>query len=173
MSKDGAPIGHNSQIEISESRFLSYVAAHGDLEQQIEALNGKRRKLRKSMKADGIRLAEFDAFQKFHLMARADVEDHFRHLEQYLKWGRHPIGTQFSLNLGGGGDDFEDEAAVIARANEGSVEAGFWAGLRNEPMSENPHDEGTDAGQAWIEAWHDGQARRKAEDVDPLDDDDE
>lgn len=170
--KDTTPsVGHNSTIEIGEGKYHAYVAAHADLDAEIEGLKAKRKKLRKKMRADGIRLVQFDAAQTLAAMKRSDVEDHFLHLKQYMTWNRHPIGTQFGLDLGEPQEgDFEDEDVVLAKAKESAIQEGFWAGITNKPMSENPHDDNTDAGQAWIQAWHDGQEKRAAENIDPLDD---
>ena len=173
MKDTTAGPGHNSTIEIGEGKFHAYLAAHGDLDEQIAALRGKRKKLRKQMRADGVRLTEFDAALKFADMSRVDVEDHYVHLQHYMRWLRHPVGTQFNLALGEPADDFEDEEAVLAKAREGAIQDGFWAGIRNRPMGENPHEEATEAGQAWIGAWHDGQKQRTAENIDPLDDEDD
>lgn len=165
--------GHNS-IGVSEDKYHAFMAAHIDLDEQAAIIAQKRKKLRKSMRAEGIRLTEFDAAMKFAEMSRADVQDHFVHLQQYMRWNRHPVGTQFSLDLGGSASgDFEDEEAIKARASETAIQDGFFAGISNKPMSSNPHDDNTDAGQAWIKAWHDGQERRKAESIDPLDDTDD
>lgn len=165
--------GHNSVIEISEEKYHAYVGRHADLEEQAQIIAKKKKNLRKQMRADGIRLTEFDAASKLAELKRDDVDDHFRHLQQYLRWNRVPIGEQFELNIPEAAGGFEDEAAILARATATATQDGFWAGIRNRPMGENPHDDNTDAGQAWIKAWHDGQARRNAESLDPLDDDGE
>lgn len=173
MPKDTSPpVGHNSTIEVSEAEFLKFLANHEDLDARIKVLTDQRKKLRKSMRTAGVRLVEFDAFRKFADMTRGDVQDHFTHLKHYMEWGRIPIGTQFALNFGDVVDD-EDDEAIIKRAVDDATQAGFMAGLKNLPETENPHDANTAPGQAWIKAHHDGLSRREHElSVDPMSDDD-
>jgi hypothetical protein len=173
MPDGSPPIGHNSEIEIGEADFLKFFADHSDLEEQIESLSAKRKKLRKHMRAAGVRLTEFDAMRKLQNMQRKDVEDHFVHLKHYMAWGRVPMGTQFSFELDPESDE-EPEEKIIARAVEEATSAGFLAGLKNVAPSENPHDGNSDQGQAWIKAHHDGLAQREHElSVAPMSDDDD
>ena len=170
---DGTPpMGHNS-IEVSEADFLKFFADHSDLEEQIEILATKKKRLRKAMRHAGIRLTEFDAMRKFQDMQRKDIEDHFVHLKAYMSWGRVPLGTQFSFDLAPESDEPSEEE-IIAKATENATSEGFLAGLKNKPASDNPHDGHSHAGQAWIKAHHDGLERRNHElSVDPMSDDDD
>lgn len=164
--------GHNSGTDVSEGAFLADLAAHSDLDFKIKNLMDLRKKLRKEMRAKGVRLTEFDTARKFANMKRDDVQDHFVHLAEYMRWMRHPIGTQFNLDLPSDQEgDFEDDDVILARSIENAVQDGFMAGLSNKDMNENPHDTGSDIGQKWIEAWHDGQKRRGHESIDPHDND--
>ena len=174
MPKDTSPgAGHNS-IEVIEADFLKFLADLEDLDAKIKVLTDQRKKHRKTMRAAGIRLTEFDAFRKFSDMTRGDVQDHFTHLKQYMEWGRIPIGTQFDLNLDDPIDDDEDDEQIIQRAVSDATQAGFMAGLKNMPDTENPHDGNTEAGQAWIKAHHDGLERRKHElSFEPMSEDDD
>ncbi|MEM7211961.1 MAG: hypothetical protein AAF479_08715 [Pseudomonadota bacterium] len=167
MPDGSPPMGHNS-IEVTEADFLKFFADHSDLEEQIEILATKKKRLRKAMRHAGIRLTEFDAMRKFQDMQRKDIEDHFVHLKAYMSWGRVPLGTQFTLDIEPVQDE-EPEEKIIARAVEEATSEGFLAGLKNLSPAENPHDGNSEQGQAWLKAHGDGVARREHElSVDPM-----
>lgn len=175
MPKDSSPgPGHNIDIGVPQEVFLSHLAKHNALMEVEQNAKAARKKFRKQMKADGIRLKEFDTLVMFNDMNRDDVKDHFEHLHAYMVFARHPIGHQFEMLIDPTGSDGFSEKGdeiPIEQAMENATQAGFWAGLHDKPMSESPHDDNTEIGQAWIKAWHDGQDMKPSTEPMSADDD--
>lgn len=152
---------HN-RIGIDQETFDKHHALIARAEAEMAVAREKLKKVRKAAKADGIMLKLFDAQRHLAELPRGEQELQLFHSQAYLQWLRAPVGHQFALSLDGGGDAFDEESDADAEARivEEAKGAGWRAGLKGEAWEdENPHDVNTPAGQAWLDAYRDGQKK--------------
>lgn len=152
---------HN-RLGFDRETFDKHCALIGRAEAEMAVAREKLKKARKAAKADGIMLKRFDAIRHLADLPRAEQELQLLHDQAYLQWLRAPVGHQFALSLDGAGDAYDDESDedVEARTVEDAKGAGWRAGLKGEVWEKDcPHDANTAAGQAWIEAYREGQQK--------------
>jgi ribosome modulation factor len=83
-------------------------------------------------------------------------------LTKYLKLLGLPIQKEQA--------DLFEFAPALQPIEERARELGTGAGILGEPLSDNPHDASTAAGQAWIAGWHEGvEMRDRMHDEDAAD----
>ena len=151
--------GHNL-IGVDRNDFDGWSARHSAATEELKVAQAKRNKIRKAMRAAGIILGVFDRTAKLVDMSREEQQTEFVHTEAYLKWHRAPIGQQFSLILVSNDafdDDDEGAAALIVEDAKG---AGWRAGRDGKWEDVNPHPANSEAGQAWLGAYREGQEKK-------------
>ena len=151
---------HN-RLGFDRETFDKHCAVIGRCEAELNIAREKLKKARKAAKADGVLLKRFDAMRHLAELPRAEQELQLLHDQAYLQWLRAPVGHQFSMELAAGDAyDEETDEAIEARTVEDARGAGWRAGLKGEVWEdENPHDANTAAGQAWLEAYREGQEK--------------
>ncbi len=151
--------GHNV-IGIDRADFNKWVARHAAAEAECEVANVNRRKIRKEMRAEGIKLIQFDAMRKLIELTRDEQAETLVHSRYYLEWLGSPLGHQITMDFDEGEDPFDgDAAAAEAKVAEAAEGAGFQAGLTG--AGNNPHEENTPAGQGWMKGHHEGADQRR------------
>lgn len=150
-----ASAGHNSgELTPAESRALMF--HHFNLIEaqklKVKAEQDALKKLRKTARADGLIMADLD------YMARcADLED--PNIAPYELRRRAEIASWFALPVNFQPDMFTDRMPLDDRAYEEGVAAGLQG---KDPTA--PYDAASQAGQRWLEGWHEGQ-RQMREDL--------
>lgn len=147
--------GHNSgELTPAESRVL-HMHHFRLIEAQkaiVKAAQDDLKKLRKTAKADGLVMADLD------YMARcANLEDPTIAPAEIRR--RAEIASWFALPVNFQADMFVDRMPLDDRAYEEGVAAGLQG---KDPMA--PYDQGSSAGQKWLQGWHEGQ-RQMREDL--------
>lgn len=150
-----AQTGHNSgELTPAESRVL-HMHHFRLIEAQkavVKAAQDDLKKLRKTAKADGLVMADLD------YMARcANLEDPTIAPAEIRR--RAEIASWFALPVNFQPDMFTDRMPLDDRAYEEGVAAGLQA---KDPVP--PYDEASNAGQRFMEGWHEGQ-RQMREDL--------
>jgi hypothetical protein len=145
MDGGGAKWGGN----VSKELFHVHAAALAKDERKRDEIQGRIRNRRKQMKADGINLQVFDAVRKLAKLDPADIIDALNTQTLYGQFDGVVPFTQLSFI---DALDMSDEA--IAQRARG---AGLIAGREGRDMSDNPNAPDSEAGQAWIQGWHEGQ----------------
>lgn len=151
-----AGIGHNggrlSEEDEMNLLFIN-VGLVSNAQAKLATANSEVRNAYKRAKADGfskkqvdlaIRLRTEEGQKSF----KADLEDSAR----IARWSGMAIGEQGSLF------DEKDRTPIAERA----YDEGRRAGLQSEDLNSNPYDVTTEAGQAYISGWHDGQSKYRA-----------
>ncbi len=114
----------------------------------------KYNKLRKQAKAEGFKLRIMDEAVRIHQAEDEEIiTQEIKDRVQMAVWMGLPLGSQLGMF------DTDHLAPLVDRARAEGETAGL---LGKEAKSE--YDESTDAGQAWLEGWHEGQ-RLAAEDL--------
>lgn len=146
--------GHNSELTPAEWKAIKFDHFHKIMAQKAkrDAEDAEYKRLRKMAKADKIVLSDID-----FMMKCADIEDdtiltdRLKREAEIASWFALPIQFQadmFDVGL----EPLEDRAA-----REG--EAAGYRGKEPAP----PYDTASDAGQAWLKAWHAGNERRMSD----------
>lgn len=138
--------------QFNQSDTLYWIHRHREIEAKEKALKKERNMLRRDMKNQGVMLNEFDRMRGLMEMSDSAIEDTFKQLFRLMRFVALPIGTQIGF--------FDDrpEAPEPKDARQRAGEQGFMAGATGANQTDNPHELNTDAGQAWLEQWHKGQA---------------
>ncbi len=142
--------GHNHELSPQEHRALRmhHVMELNRIDEEMEPLKAKRKKIRKLAKADGFKLFEIDAAHR--LLNLEDPNIFVDELNSMID-----IAKSFNvLPPGEQGDLFPDRRP----SQEKSFDAGKVAGLAaHEPKAPDGLDE-----QKWMEGWHAGQEEMAA-----------
>ena len=173
MTDETVTAGHNSQggTMPAEGDFLRHYARWCDRDKRRKALKDEEKAHKKEMQLDGIRMDMFAEFVKLNEMDTDAVAERFAHLGAYLRFGRHPIGSQLPLDMGGAPEDLEgDDDAIEARARETAAAEGFRAGVLNEPADCGKYDVTTALGQEWLTSYGEGVKfnLREQQDLPPI-----
>ncbi len=151
--------GHNL-IGIDQPTFNAWVAKISGAEAECKTANERRNKLRKQMRAGGIKLGVFDAMRRLVELPRTEQAEDLTHSRYYLEWLRSPLGHQITMAFDAPGDAFdEDDKAAEARIVDDARGAGWRAGLAGKWEDDNPHEVNSEPGQAWLGAYRDGQKK--------------
>jgi len=126
------------------------VAQAAAVQREREELN----RLRKLAKADGFKLALIDEAMRMNdIEDDSIIVDEMKEWMQIAAWMGLPVGQQIDLFS-------EPDRTPLTDA---AFAAGRTAGLlARDPKP--PHEESTEAGQAWMRGWHEGQ-RMMGEDL--------
>lgn len=143
-----AEAGHNSDLTPAERAALRmhHVRRLLEIADRMKPILEERKSARSLAKAEGFKLSEIDAAIRLATMDDTDIfVAEIKELIEIAKaFNALPPGEQ--------GDLFPDPRPLDEKAfDEGKV-AGL-KGLNPEP----PHDTGSQAGQAWLRGWHEGQ----------------
>ncbi len=150
--------GHNL-IGVDQETFDKWSAIHSRDTAAVKLAQAQRNKTRKGMRAAGIILGVFDRTEKLAGMSRQEAQTEMVHTEAYLRYHRAPLGQQFSLTLVSSDAYDDDDDAAEARVIEDAKGAGWRAGRAGEWQEKSPYTADSASGQAWLEAWHEGQKK--------------
>lgn len=153
--------GHNS-AGVTVEVFNRHLALIEAAEAACIISNKRRNTLRKSARADGILLGEFDAMRKLAGLTRLEQIDKLTASRAYLIYLRSPLGEQMKMEFDSL-DPFNetDDAAARVRIEADAESDGYRAGLAGVIWEDdNPHEVSGNEGQAWIKGWRDGQTNR-------------
>lgn len=167
MPKDAAAVAaknHNSSL--SQAQFEDIVSELIDIDAEIAALKVRRKKVRQHGKARGAVMGEIDEAMKLAKMSAEELVERQQRVSTYLTYLRVPVGFQFEL-LNGVAQVVDidkkrpakERKQILARVRD----AGFRAAMLGDDITDNPHAPNGDAGQAWMEGWHEGNGRRQEE----------
>lgn len=134
------PPDHNSAVP-NQSDFLTYVARQRKVDEQIGELNKKKSNIRKDAKLAGVVLKQMDAVIALADMGPDAAEEHLRVESLYMRFMGLPTGPQ--------GDLMTDMEPVPTDGREHAYQHGYMAGFAQD--ADNPHDQGSEEGQLWIE----------------------
>ncbi len=160
-STEPAPgIGNNS-AGVTAEVFNRHLALIETAEAACEIANKKRSTLRKSARAAGIKLTEFDAMRKVAGLTRLEQIEKLTAARDYLIYLRSPLGAQMKMEFDAIDPFNEDDAAAKVRIEADAEAEGYRAGLAGVLWEDNnPHEVPSDAGQGWIKGWREGQTNR-------------
>jgi ribosome modulation factor len=158
---DPAPgIGNNS-AGVTAEVFNRHLALIETAEAACEIANKKRSTLRKSARAAGIRLTEFDAMRKIAGLPRLEQIEKLTSARDYLIYLRSPLGAQMKMEFDAIDPFNEDDAAAKTRIAADAEAEGYRAGLAGVLWEDNnPHSPDLPEGQCWIKGWREGQTNR-------------
>jgi ribosome modulation factor len=155
---DNNGIGHNGpdgeQDEFAltpreqEALFFSHLNPLLRQKAKCDEERAKYNKLRKQAKAEGFKLRIMDEAVRIHEAEDDEIiAQEIKDRVQMAAWMGLPVGSQLGMF------DTDHLAPLVDRARSEGKVAGA---LGKEPRS--AYDESTEAGQAWLEGWNDGQA---------------
>ncbi len=152
--------GHNS-AGVKPAIFNRHLALIEAAEEACKIANEKRSTLRKSARADGILLTEFDAMRRVAGLPRLEQIAKLEASRDYLIFLRSPLGDQMKMNFDTIDPFNEDDDAARARIEADAEADGYRAGLAGVKWEDdNPHLPALPEGQAWIKGWRAGQTNR-------------
>ncbi len=153
--------GHNS-AGVTPEVFNKHLALIEASEAECKIAAQKRVTLRKSARADGIKLTEFDAMRKVAGLTRLEQIDKLTAARDYLVFLRSPLGAQMKLDFDSLSPFSEtDDATALARIAADAESDGYRAGLAGVVWEDgNPHEVPSDEGQGWLKGYRDGQVNR-------------
>lgn len=142
-------VGHNSNGELSEDQLQALGYHHkGKFEAALAAKKAADAAFKTTCKravADGVSVDDIKLLIRLDTPeGEAALRDELRRTLRVAGWSNSEIGTQFTF------DDIPDRSPLVDRALAEGKKAGM------EGQTPNPPYEG-EAGQAWLEAWHQGQ----------------
>lgn len=146
--------GHNDE-DWQRRQFVQWYSEELEIEARIKAAQEQRKKLRQTMKAEGVTLANYDAFKRLMRLDADEQTQFFGDIRAWAAYMRAPIGEQLSLSLAPVDDDNDEsrEAAILAKARH----EGFLAGAAGKWEDECPHEANSPAGQEWLGAYREAQ----------------
>ena len=149
-----ADTGHNSKITDDERKaiFFSHFRKIQAQKAVVDAANDELKKLRKSAKADQIKLSDMDfAMRAVKLEDDNIIPDEIKSQLEIMQWLGMPVGHQPDL--------FADRRPGEERAHAEGTAAGLKAGPR-----ESPYGVESAMGQEWLRGYDAAQANM-AEDM--------
>ncbi len=155
---DPAPTaGHNSAA-VTAAVFNKHLALIEQADEACKIANAIRSTTRKSARADGIKLGEFDAMRKLAALPRLEQIDKLTASRDYLIYLRSPLGAQMKMDFAAVDPFNEDDDAARARIEADAESDGYRTGLAGIKWEDdNPHKALTPEGQAWLKGWREGQ----------------
>ncbi|WP_306049254.1 hypothetical protein [Oceaniradius stylonematis] len=151
-----AEAGHNS--DLTDKERMALLMDHVDkldqhdktvmapLQAQMKDAKAEERRLRGVAKSEGFKLAVVD--EALRIKNIDDVEIIRGEIEDRARIYSHMTGDQMDL--------FPDRTPLVEKAKAEGVAAG-WNGKE----CKSPYGPGSDADQAWIAGWHEGQTERR------------
>ena len=135
----------------SESEFRSYIQMELEHRKIVAKANKDRSTFRKTIKARGIMLGQFDETIRLLDRPRSEVKEAFALAEQYARWMKLPFGTQSDLfnDDGTRKETTEEDDADIAFAK--GFQTGVVGGSAEVPEEYLPNN------QKWLEGYNAGQ----------------
>jgi ribosome modulation factor len=153
-------IGNNS-AGVTAEVFNRHLALIETAEAACDIANKKRSTLRKSARAAGIKLTEFDAMRKIAGLPRLEQIEKLTASRDYLVYLRSPLGAQMTWDFDTIDPFNEDDEAARVRIDDDAETDGYRAGLAGVKWEkDNPHELLTPEGQAWINGYRDGQTKK-------------
>lgn len=143
--------GHNSDLTTEERNALRmhHLQKLHDLDAKIKPLQDQRKQIRGEAKGDGFKLADLDA--AYRVMKMEDTSIFVAEIQEMIE-----IAKAFNvLAPGEQGNMFPDRRTQEEKAGD----EGLVAGQKGEECSPPSIWADADLGQAWIDAWHEGQKR--------------
>lgn len=119
-----------------------------DAKQVVKAITARKKKYRKTIQADGIKLANFDFARKLLMADEDEVKADLAETGAILRAFKAPLGHQFDL--------FSDPDG--APLNERWFYQGYLVGARAGHISECPHRQGDKGHKPWMDGYKAAQA---------------
>lgn len=152
-----ARIEHNENVipdlsnQMSQGEFLHYMHRHKQIEDELDTVKAKRKKLRHHMERQGLNLEAFDAVRKEMGIAAEVLRERQETLAMYRGWADLPHGAQAEL--------FSVEETEGEEAGTDPEQAGYVACMTGmgATSDQNPFAAGTEEAGKWHDGWLRGQ----------------
>lgn len=151
--------GHNSGIE--DEVLLGLMAVEADIQKKEDEIRALRKHHHKKIK-EHMKIRTFKEHLRLEGLEAEEIQEEQIQLQQLMRLRKHPAANLplFAQAIKSAPDP-DDDGAVKANILEKAVANGFNAGLMNIGTDNNPYDESTEAGQAWLKSWHEGHESTK------------
>jgi len=137
--------------QVSDEEFRSYVRQEVALRKVVADANQKRSTFRKTIKANGVMLGEFDEIIKMLDRPREEVKESFAIRERYARMMKLPVGTQTDMFE----DDGTRKQAKPEMGHHIAFSKGYQAGVLGKEAK--VPEESLDFNQDWMKGWKAGQ----------------
>ncbi len=144
-------VGHNTRAEDALKAY--HLSELMKSLEEVKSQNGKHSSYLSRLQAKGLDIKAMKEAIKIH--TKGDPVETVAYLKELANCLRI-LGTPLESDQA----DLFAAPAISQTPEEKAKEQGFGAGALGQPMTDNPHDPGSDLGQTWISAWHEGQAAR-------------
>jgi ribosome modulation factor len=153
----------NHTMSAENARVLFELSRLKDQKEAMASKNGEYRSALSRLESKGLnKKAAQEAIKIRDKGEVAETLQFITALTKYLKLLGLPIQKEQA--------DLFEFAPALQPIEEKAREQGTGAGVMGEPLSDNPHDTSTSAGQAWIAGWHEGvEMRDRMHDEDEAD----
>jgi len=136
--------------QMGKGEFLHFMALHSKVENELQLVKDKRKKLRHYMERQGIELQLFDQVRKDMDVAIEVLRERQQTLELYRNYASLPVGTQGEMFT----PDEEGPTDEISADEQGYLAVMTGRGATSD---ENPFEAQTDEANDWHQGWLRGQ----------------
>lgn len=137
---------------VTDATFFRNLRIIEEAEAQKDKAVAKLRTARKTAKDDGIVLADLDAVRRLAKLAPNEIAEMHNNGVRYSRLLNVPFYSQMEMF-----DPEEGDVDILEKA----AADGELAGKLGRGLNANPHDEDTEAGQAWMKGYYAGEEQAK------------